>query len=277
MKTIKTILILCVALCFVTSCKKEVDMTLVQKTVLENADIREIEVSDGWQVTVVADSCTYVELAYSAYLEPYVKAKMNDNRFELGFMFKTFNAFNSEFRATIHLNQLEKIDAKAASKVTFTDSYNGERLYVNLTDASSCNALTYTGDKCEIVMDAASKLLDFQFDGATCIATLKQSSQFNGRIHATELLDLDLSGNSRFVNRGGETAEADIKLHEGSLLNMVETQVNRLYTELSEASEATVWVVEYLRATLNDASTLYYKGNPQKDLACHDNSEVKPL
>ena len=164
MKTIKTILILCAALCFATSCKKEADMTLTQKTVFENADIREIEVSDGWQVTVVADSSTYVELAYSAYLEPYVKAKMNDTHLELGFMLKTFPAINSEFRATVHMRQLEKIETKTASKVTFTGSYNGERLYVNLTDASSCNALTYTGDKCEIVMDAASKLLDFQFE-----------------------------------------------------------------------------------------------------------------
>lgn len=277
MKTLKTIFILCMAICFATSCKKEVDMTLKQKTVFENADIREIEVSDGWQMTIVADSCTYVELAYSAYLEPYVKAKMNDNRFELGFMLKTFNAINSEFRATVHLSQLEKIDAKTASKVTFTGTYNGERLYVNLSGASTCNALTYTGDKCEIVMDEASKLLDFQFEGATCKATLTTSSQFNGRIHATELLNVNLNGNSRFVNRGGETARADIKLHDGSLLNMVETQVNRLYAELSEASEATVWVVEYLRATLNGASTLYYKGNPQKELACHDNSEVRPL
>ena len=277
MKTIKTILILCAALCFATSCKKEADMTLTQKTIFENADIREIEVSDGWQVTVVADSSTYVELNYSAYLEPYVKAKMNDTHLELGFMLKTFTAINSEFRATVHMRQLEKIDAKTASKVTFTGSYNGERLYVNLSGASSCNALTYAGDKCEIVMDAASKLLDFQFDGATCIASLTKSSQFNGRIHATELLDLDLNDNSRFINRGGETAKADIKLHDGSMLNMVETQVNRLYAELSEASEATVWVDEYLKATLNDASTLYYKGNPLKDLACHDNSEVKPL
>ena len=277
MKTLKTILILCTALCFASSCKKEVDMTLTQKTIFENADIREIEVSDGWQVTVVADSSTYVELNYSAYLEPYVKAKMNDNHLELGFMLKTFTAINSEFRATVHLRQLEKIDAKNASTITFTGSYEGERLYVNLSEGSVCNALTYTGDKCEIVMDAASKLLDFQFDGATCIASLEQASQFNGRIHATELLDLDLNGNSRFINRGGETARADIKLHDGSMLNMVETQVNKLYAELSEASEATVWVTEYLKAILNDASTLYYKGNPLKDLACHDNSEVKPL
>ena len=203
MKTLKTILILCAALCFASSCKKEVDMTLVQKTVFENADIREIEVSDGWQVTVVADSSTYVELNYSAYLEPYVKAKMNDTHLELGFMLKTYPGINSEFRATVHLRQLEKIDAKNASTITFTGSYKGERLYVNLSEGSVCNALTYTGDKCEIVMDAASKLLDFQFDGTTCIASLKQSSQFNGRIHATELLDLNLNDNSRFINRGG--------------------------------------------------------------------------
>jgi hypothetical protein len=252
-------------------------MTLIQKTVFENADIREIEVSDGWQVTVVADSCTYVELAYSAYLEPYVKAKMNDTHLELGFMIKTYPGINSEFRATVHLHQLEKIDAKNASTITFSGSYEGERLYVNLSEGSVCNALTFSGDKCEIVMDEASKLLNYQFDGTTCIASLKQSSQFNGRIHATELLDLDLNNNSRFINRGGETARADIKLYDGSLLNMVETQVNKLYAELSEASEATVWVTEYLRATLNDASTLYYKGNPLKDLACYDNSEVRPL
>ena len=277
MRTLKPILFLFMALCFATSCKKEADMTLIQKTVFENADIREIEVSDGWQVTVVADSCTYVELAYSAYLEPYVKAKMNDTHLELGFMIKTYPGINSEFRATVHLHQLEKIDAKNASTITFSGSYEGERLYVNLSEGSVCNALTFSGDKCEIVMDEASKLLNYQFDGTTCIASLKQSSQFNGRIHATELLDLDLNNNSRFINRGGETARADIKLYDGSLLNMVETQVDKLYAELSEASEATVWVTEYLRATLNDASTLYYKGNPLKDLACHDNSEVRPL
>ena len=58
MKTIKTILILCVAICFATSCNKDVDMTLVQKTLFENADIRQIEVSDAWEVTVVADNNT---------------------------------------------------------------------------------------------------------------------------------------------------------------------------------------------------------------------------
>ena len=277
MKALKSILLLCAALCFATSCKKEVDMTLVQKTLLENADIREIEVSNGWQVNVVADSCTYVELAYSAYLESYLNIKMEDTRLVLSFpKWKAISTFNSVFQATVHLRQLEKVDTKDASTITFIGTYEGEQLYVNLSEASVCNGLTFIGDKCEIEIDLASKLLDFQFDGATCTASLQKSSQFNGRIHAAELLDVELN-NSRFINRGGETARADIKLQGGSLLNMVETQVNRLDAELSEASEATVWVAEYLRATLNDASTLYYKGNPLKDLACHDNSEVRPL
>ncbi len=277
MRALKTIMILCVALCFATSCEKEADMTLKQKTLFENADIREIEVGDGWQVTVIADSTSFLELEYSAYLEPYLKAKMDDTHLELGLKFKTFPAINSVFRAIVHIRKLEKIDAKAASTITFTDSYEGERLNLSLSSSSVCNGLTFTGDKCEIVLDAASKLLNFQFDGATCIASLKQSSQFNGRIHATELLDAELVA-SRFINRGGETERAEIELYDGSLLNMVETQVSRLYADLSGASEATVWVTEYLKATLYDASTLYYKGNPpQKDLVCHDNSEVKPL
>ena len=277
MKTLRTLFILCAAICCFTACKKEVDMTLTQKTVLENADIRQIDVSNGWQVIVVADSCTYVELAYSAYLESYLNIKMEDTRLVFSFpKWKGMSTINSVFRATVHLRQLEKVDVKDASTITFTGIYEGERLYVNLSETSVCNGLTFMGDKCEIEMDLASKLLDFQFDGATCIASLQKSSQFNGRIHAAELLDVELSA-SRFINRGGETARADIKLHGGSLLNMVETQVNRLYAEFSEASEATVWVVEYLKATLNDASTLYYKGDPLKDLACLDNSEVRPL
>lgn len=275
MKTIKTILVLCVALCFATACKKEVDTTLVQKTVFESADIRQIEANNGWQVTVVADSCTYVELAYSAYLESYLSVKIEDTRLILDFP-KWENTSSIVFQATVHLRQLEAIDAKGTSTVTFTGSYEGDRLYVNLSEASVCNGLTFTGDNCEIEMSMSSKLLDFQFDGAICTASLQRSSHFNGRIHATEQLDVELNA-SRFINRGGETARADIELHDGSLLNMVETQVNRLYAELSEASEATVWVTEYLKATLNDASTLYYKGNPLKNLACHDNSEVLPL
>ena len=65
--------------CFV-SCKKELDMTLVQKTVYENTDISLFHIDDAWDVTFVYDSLkSYVELEYSAYLEEgkgYSEAKV---------------------------------------------------------------------------------------------------------------------------------------------------------------------------------------------------------
>ena len=62
MKAIKAILILCVTICFTSSCKKDLDMTLKQKTQFENADLRQIEVGDAWELHLVADTVTYVEV-----------------------------------------------------------------------------------------------------------------------------------------------------------------------------------------------------------------------
>ena len=73
MKAIKNILIICAAICCFASCKKEVDMTLVQKTIYENTDISLFHIDDAWDVTFVYDSLnSYVELDYSAYLEEHV-------------------------------------------------------------------------------------------------------------------------------------------------------------------------------------------------------------
>ena len=238
MKTIKTILILCVALCFATSCKKEVDMTLVQKTVLENADIHQIEVSDAWEVTVVADSRSYVELTYSAYLEPGLDVKMEGTKLEIGFTGNVYPVINSVFRATIHTMQLEKLEADDASKVQCSGDFTGLALEVELSDASNC---------------------------------------FNGQIEASDRFEVELEDASRFVNKGGETAVARIKAHDASRLNMVETRVGEMNVDLSSASEATVWATNVIDGALTAASTLYYKGNPQIQVNCSEDSEIIPL
>ena len=277
MKTIKTILILCVALCFVTSCKKEVDMTLMQKTVLENADIRQIEVSDAWLVTVIADSCNFVELEYSAYLEPGLDIKMEGSELAIGFTGNVYPAINSVFRASVHTNRIEKIEVEDATTINFMGTFEGDQLTLELSNSSVCNGLHFTGEHCEIKLDNASKLLDFLFDGPSCKVELHDASQFNGQIHAREALHIDLEDASRFVNKGGQTAQADIKVKHASLLNMVETQVQEMHVELVGTSEATVWVYPLLRCTLTDASTLYYKGNPQLQVNCDESSEIVPL
>ena len=277
MKALKPILILCITLCCIASCKKETDMTLMQKTVLENADIRQIEVADAWEVTVIADSTTFVELQYSAYLENYIKTKMDGNRLEIGFNGSTYPATNSVFRATIHTSQIECIEADDAAILNFTGVFEGTQLAVKLNDASACSRLTFAGNYCEIEVDGASKLLNFQFEGPVCKAALHDASQFIGQIHASEALHVTLEDASRFVNEGGSTAQADIKVKCGSQLNMVETQIHEMHVELSEASVATVWVDALLKCTLTEASTLYYKGNPEINVDCSDDSQLIPL
>jgi hypothetical protein len=277
MKTIKPFLFLCVALCFATSCKKDVDMTLLQKTALENIDIREIEVSDAWQVTVVADSNSYVVLEYSSYLENNLKAKMEGTKLEIGFAGSIYPAINSVYRAIVHTPQIEKLDADEASKIQFIGEFTGHQLEIELSDASQCNGPVFTGQSCNLKMEDASLLTGLHFVGSSCIAELEHASQFNGQIEAADQLEITLEDASRFVNKGGQTAKANIKAHDASRLNMVETLVNEMYVDLTGGSEATVWVDLILEVKARDASTLYYKGHPQMNVDFSDDSQLIPF
>ena len=276
MKTIKSILILCVALCFVTSCRK-VDMTLVQKTVFENASITQIKASDAWRVTVIADTSTYVELDYSAYLEESLKVQMEGNELQIGFQDHTYPVIGSAYRATVHVAQIEKLDADDAAKVQCEGEFTGDDLVIELSDAAQCSGLVFTGRNCNIKMEDASVFTGFQFAGNTCKAELEDASQFNGEIKVTEQLDVELDDASRFVNKGGETALANIKVHDASRLNIVETLVNEMHVDITDGSEATVWVDGLLEGWVKNLSTLYYKGHPQLEVECGDGSFLRPI
>lgn len=279
MKVYKTIIFLCVALCFATSCKKEADMALMQKTILENVDIRQIEVSDAWQVTVVADSNTFVELTYSAYLEPYLKAKIEGTKLEIGFTENVYPAINSIYRATVHTNKIEKIEAEDASKIKFEGHFSAtsDTLFVDLEEASVCSGLDYSGHICDISIEDASHFLDFQLSGYNCEVAVSGASTCKGNFDMSFHLVANLSGASQFVTFGGAALNSMIKLQDASILNMAQTQVNEMHVDLSSTSVATVWVSDTLEGSLKDSSTLYLKGNPQKQVDCEEGSVIIPI
>lgn len=277
MKTLKPILFLCIALCFAASCKKDVDMTLMQKTLFENADIRQIESSDAWEVTVIADNNTFVELEYSAYLESNLKTKMEGTKLEIGFSGYVYPAINSVFRAVVHTPQIEKIEADDAATVQCNGEFAGRHIKIALSDASRCNGLVFSGDSCEIDLESASVMTGFRFAGNSCTAVLEDASQCNSEIAASEFIQIYLSDASRLVNKGSMTDQASIHLSEASLLNMAETEVKIMEVALTGASEATVRVTELLSGTLKEGSTLYYKGQPQKNVDCSEGSRLIPF
>lgn len=279
MKALKPILFLCAVLCFATSCKKEVDMTFTQKTVLENADVRQIEVSDAWQVTIVADSSTYVELEYSAYLEQVLAVKMEGTKLEVGFTGNVHPVINSVFRAKVHTNKIERIEADDAAQLNFVGQYSAtsDTLYVELDDASICSSLNYSGHVCEISIENASQFLDFNLSGYNCEVSASGASSCKGNFDMSFHLVASLSGASQFVTFGGAAPNGMIKLQEASLLNMAQTQVREMHVDLSDASEATVQVSDAIEGSINGASTLYYKGHPELNIDCSDDSQLIPF
>ena len=279
MKNIKTLLILCVALCFITACNKENDMTLVQKTLHENADIRQIKVSDAWAVTVVADSVTFVEVEYSAYLESNVNVKMKGTQLTLGFTGSTYPVINSVYRATVHTNTRENIEAEDAAQISFVGHFSAtsETLSIDLDDASVCSGLEYTGQDIFVSVEEASHFLDFQLSGNDCKVEVGDGSFCKGSFDMSSRLVADLSDASQFITFGGSAPYGEIKLQDACTLNMVQTEIGEMQVDISSASEATVNASERLEGSVNDFSTLYYKGTPQMDVDCSVDSKLIPL
>lgn len=277
MKTLRTLLILCAAICCFASCRKDVDMTLMQKTVLENADIRQIEVGDAWQVAIVYDSLeSFVELEYSAYLEPYLKTKMEDTKLEIGFASSVYPVINSVYRAIIHTPRLEKLEASDAAQVRCEGVFNSQsqNIEIVLSEAARCSGLSIYGTTCEVKIQEAALLTGFTHYGTVFKADLKDASQFNGQILASQLLEINLNDASRFVNKGTVTELTRLHLSNASRMNMAETQSDTMEVELTSGSEATVQVTHFLSGTIHDASTLYYKGHPQIDIDCSEDSQL---
>jgi len=279
MKTLKTFLIICVALCFATSCKKDVDMTLMQKTVLENADIRQITASDAWEVSVVADSSTFVELEYSAYLENKVNVKMQGTRLEIGFLSSTYPVLYSVFRATVHTNKIENIKVEEAAQVGFAGHFSAtsDTLFVDLDDASICSGLNYSGHVIEIAVKDASNFFGFELSGYNCEVDVTDASTCKGVFDMSFHLVANLKNESQLITFGGSAPFGMIQLQDVSTLNMVQSEIGEMHVDLSGASEATVNVSERMEGSVKMFSTLYYKGHPQMTVDCSEDSQLIPL
>ena len=279
MKTIKPILLLCAALCFATACKKEVDMTLMQKTLFENTDIQQIEVSDAWQVTVIADSNTYVELEYSAYLEEHLSVNMNSNQLKINFKDAIHPAIGSVYKAIVHTTHFNKLEVDEASVLNFEGSFSSDNdtLNIILKGASQCSGLNNGGKYNNVSVEDASKFVGFQLDGTNNLVYVKNASICKGNFETRFHFLAVLSNASQLVTYDGSAPYGQLTLQDDCLANMVQTEIRELNINLSGASEATVNVTDQMTGSLTETSTLYYKGFPQINVECSEDSQLIPF
>ena len=280
MKTIKTILILCAAVCCFASCKKDVDMTLKQKTVYENTDISLFHVDDAWDVTFVYDSQnSYVELEYSAYLEEYVSVWDTNGWLNIGFKGSVYKQPGSVFQAKVHTSEREHlyIMADDASVITMEGLFELEDMNIDLRNASVCNGFEITSQLCGINLTDGSQMYGVNFNGTNCTVYAHKGSFCKGYFNVEQLFTTGVGISSQLIVFGGSMSSASIEVKDAGTINMVQAEVKDMSVYLEGTSEATVNVTETLSGFLLSGSTLYYKGHPQINVDCSDDSRLIPL
>ena len=280
MKALKPILILCVALCFATSCKKDPDMTVVQKTVYEDNDLSMFYVDDGWEITLVYDSLhSYVELEYSAYLEEHVSVWDTNGWLNIGFKGSVYKQPGSIFKAKVHTSEREYLYIKVnnASVFNMEGLFELESITFELLNASICNSFEVTSQSCGIELTYGSQLYGVNFNGTNCTVYAHKGSSCKGYFNVEQTFTTGVGINSQLIVFGGSMPSASIEVKDAGTINMVQAEVNDMHVYLDGASEATVLVTETISGFLLSASTLYYKGHPQIDVECSDDSQLIPF
>lgn len=259
------------------SCRdKELDMTLMNNTRYEGAVINEITVSDAWNVQVIQDENTFVELEYSAFLEDYLKVVLDGSALQIGFTRSLNLPSNTVMNATIHTPTVHKLSFSDAVFAAL-DNLNLETdLLLELEDASSCRGGQFYGNAI-IKLSDASTCAELYIEGTDCTVELEDASVFKGCLNVSGILTMTVKDASRLTDYGGEINEVKAEVSDASHLNMATCRINRMYIELKDASEATVNVIESLEGTVRDASKLYYSGNPTLNVDCDETSLIEQI
>lgn len=281
MKTIKTILILCAALCFATSCKKEADMTLVQKTVLENNTLSLIHVNHGWEVDIVYDSLnSFVELEYSAYLGDFILVREINNCLEISFNQKVYPLAGSVYKATVHTREKEHLNIRAENESVI--ALKGpfvltEAIDMELINASTCSEFTIAALSCSILVTNDSQLLNVLFTGTNCSVLATKNSSCKGFFNVEQSFNAGAKISSQLIVFGGSIPSATLGAGDESTINMAQANVETMNVNIAGGSEATVNVSGRISGFLLEGSTIYYKGHPQLDVECSEDSQLIPF
>lgn len=255
-------------------------MTLVQKTVYENTDISLFHVDDGWEVTFVHDSLnSFVELEYSAYLENYISLRDTNNWLSIGFTGKVYPETGSVFKAKVHTSEKEflSIIAENNSIVNMEGPFELQDINMVLGNATVCNGFKVSAESCYIHLVDGSQMLGVQYSGTNCTVSASKESSCNGYFHVEETFKAEVHISSRLIVFGGSIFSASIEVKDTGFINMAQAEVKDMSVYLAEASEATVNVSETMSGFLVSASTLYYKGHPQIDIDCSEDSQLIPF
>lgn len=291
MKTNRFLFCLIACMFLLVSCKEELDMTTLQKSLFEGTSFDEITIDDAWNVTIVnglydpdqGENKKGVVLSYSAFLEPYIKAKKEGTAFELGFTNKLNLPYNTVMEATIFVESIKSLSLDNASTVQFRGGFlSGNTLALTLDNASVMRGGKFYAKETSIHLDNASTIVESFITGNKSHFNLDHASVFKGPLCTNNVLGIEMDNSSRLTVSERGTAYVRISMDNGCYLNMLPNSVTKVDLDLDNASEASVNVISLLKGKIRNASTLYYQFlntilDPVLDVECDETSSCVPL
>lgn len=256
-------------------------MTLVQKTVLENNTLSQIYVNHGWEVDIVYDSLnSFVELEYSAYLGDFILVREINNCLEISFNQKMYPLAGSVYKATVHTMEKEHLNIRAENESVI--ALKGpfvltESIDMELTNASTCSEFTIAAPSCSILVTEDSQLLNAIYAGTNCSVLVTKNSSCKGIFNVEQSFNADAKISSQLIVFGGSTPSATLGASDESTINMAQANVETMNVNIAGGSEASVNVSGRISGFLHEGSTIYYKGHPQLDVECSEDSQLIPF
>lgn len=256
-------------------------MTLVQKTVLQNNTLSLIHVNHGWEVDIVYDSLnSFVELEYSAYLGDFILVREINNWLEIGFSQKVYPLAGSVYKATVHTMEKEHLNIRAENEsvIALKGSFVlTESIDMELTNASTCSEFTVAAPSCSILVTEDSQLLNVLFTGTNCSVLATKNSSCKGIFDVDQSFHASAQISSQVIVFGGSMPSATLEAKNEGTINMAQANVETMNVNISGGSEATVNVSSLISGFLHEGSTIYYKGHPQLDVECSEDSQLIPF
>lgn len=272
----KPIILTLLALLALAACRdKDLDMTVVHKTLYDGATMTSIHADDAWDITVVHDDHAYVTLDYCAFLEDYLAVSHQGTTLSIGLNKYLNLPANTVMNAVVHTASVENLHFSDAVTATLQGVFPETTLKVDL-DNVICKGGNFSGTA-DVHLSAVSTMADFDFNGTTCTVTVDEGSTFKGTLNASSLLTIRVDDESWMTTYGGQAPQAEAEVNDASSLNMLATRVETLSLTLSSASETSVNATNAITGSVKEASTLYYKGNPIITIDVDSLSSVYPL
>lgn len=276
MKRIAYIFVLILLTFFGFGCKKEANDTTIQSTYFSGSDIKGIDITGAWNVTLVQDSTqNYILLEVSSTVEDQVQIHLDHSGCaKIAVESGVENMMPMVLNATIFVSSIEYIHLSDAVQMTSEGDFSGSCLTIEADNASSLNHFSFVGNSAEISATSSS-LNNLNLFVDHCSAEISDASEVSGNMNVQHQLELKLLDASQFFNEESAIQYANIFANDASVIDMKNCSVSTMSIVLQNASVALVYAIDILSYDISGSSFLYYRGEPLlKALNLSDGSAI---